>query len=195
MMSPAEELRTGEIQDPEKVSDSCRENSVLVLSEEQAIATARSKPNDALPILIRYAVDDRDNPRNWPKWRKWYITCLVSMLNVFTCVSPSPCMVYYELNRDTGPGAREVSPPVRWGYRKNSESLPRSRRYVCLCTCWAMRLAPYSSLRSRSILGASRSTSCHGSACSSSSSQLLWLLTSAPFSRVGSSPAVPGAHL
>lgn len=92
MMSPAEELRTGEIQDAEKVSDSCRENSTLALSEEQAIATARSKPNDALPILIKYAVDDRDNPRNWPKWRKWYITCLVSMLNVFTYVLQPPCM-------------------------------------------------------------------------------------------------------
>ncbi|KAJ5621126.1 hypothetical protein N7510_005110 [Penicillium lagena] len=84
MMSPTEEPRTDEIQDAEKVSDSCRENSTLVLSEEQAIAMARSKPNDALPILIRYSFDDRDNPRNWPKWRKWYITCLVSMLNVFT---------------------------------------------------------------------------------------------------------------
>jgi hypothetical protein len=86
MMSPAEELRTGEIQDAEKVSDSCRENSMLVLSEEQAIAKARSNSDDALPILITYAIDDHDNPRNWPKWRKWYITCIVSMLNVFTYV-------------------------------------------------------------------------------------------------------------
>lgn len=71
-------------QDAEKTSDSCRENPSLLLSEEQALAKARANPNDAVPILITNGFDDRDNPRNWPKWRKWYITCVVSMLNVFT---------------------------------------------------------------------------------------------------------------
>ncbi|KAJ5344043.1 hypothetical protein MYU51_016777 [Penicillium brevicompactum] len=74
----------GEHQDVEKVTDSRRENSSLLLSEEQALAKARSSPSDALPILVAYGPDDSDNPRNWPKWRKWYITIVVSMLNVFT---------------------------------------------------------------------------------------------------------------
>lgn len=30
--------------------------------------------------------DVQDNPRNWSKGRKWYITCLVCMSNVLTCV-------------------------------------------------------------------------------------------------------------
>lgn len=76
----------GEHQDVEKVTDSRRENSSLLLSEEQALAKARSSPSDALPILVAYGPDDSDNPRNWPKWRKWYITIVVSMLNVFTYV-------------------------------------------------------------------------------------------------------------
>lgn len=74
--------------DAEKVTDTRGENSDLLLSEEQALAKARGNPNDALPIFITYAPDDSDNPRNWPKWRKWYITIVVSMLNVFTYVIP-----------------------------------------------------------------------------------------------------------
>jgi hypothetical protein len=84
-MTPEQDTRP-ELHDVEKVTDSCRENSALVLSEEQALAKARSSPDDALPIVIAYGVDDVDNPRNWPKWRKWYITIVVSMLNVFTYV-------------------------------------------------------------------------------------------------------------
>lgn len=82
----SEEDTRPELHDVEKVTDSRRENSTLVLSEEQALAKARSNPNDALPIIIAYGSNDLDNPRNWPKWRKWYITIVVSMLNVFTYV-------------------------------------------------------------------------------------------------------------
>ncbi|KAJ5706566.1 hypothetical protein N7488_006367 [Penicillium malachiteum] len=74
----------GVAHDVEKTSDSFRESSSLVLSEEQALAKARNSPNEALPIFITFGVDDHDNPRNWPKWRKWYISIFVSMLNVFT---------------------------------------------------------------------------------------------------------------
>lgn len=80
-----EKAPADEQQDVEKGTDACRENSPLLLSEDQALAKARSSPNDALPILITYGPNDGDNPRNWPKWRKWYITIVVSMLNVFTC--------------------------------------------------------------------------------------------------------------
>jgi hypothetical protein len=82
----------GEHQDAEKITDSCRESSNLLLSEEEALVKARGNPNDALPIIITYGPQDPDNPRNWPKWRKWYITILVSMLNVFTYVNHHRCV-------------------------------------------------------------------------------------------------------
>lgn len=88
-MAPHEKVMPGdEVLDAERITDSFRESSTLVLSEEQALAKARSSLNEALPIFVTYAFDDQDNPRNWPKWRKWYITCLVSMLNVFTYINP-----------------------------------------------------------------------------------------------------------
>lgn len=86
MASPEGEIRCDDRPDTEKVSDSIHESSSLLLSEEQALARARSCPDEALPILITYGFNDHDYPRNWPKLRKWYITCLVSMLNVFTSV-------------------------------------------------------------------------------------------------------------
>lgn len=79
-------MASPDTRDPEKVTDSFRESPTLLLSEDQALAKARSLPQEALPIFLTYAPDDRDNPRNWPRWRKWYITCMVSMLNVFTYV-------------------------------------------------------------------------------------------------------------
>lgn len=65
-----------------------REDTVLLLSEDEALAKARANPDEALNIYVTYAENDRDNPRNWPKWRKWWITCLVSSLNIVTCVPP-----------------------------------------------------------------------------------------------------------
>ena len=89
MTLPGEKTQSDEFQDVEKNTDACRQSRALLLSEEEALEKARSNPNEALPIRITYAVNDRDNPRNWPKWRKWYITCVVSMLNVFTYVNMS----------------------------------------------------------------------------------------------------------
>ncbi|KAJ5649147.1 uncharacterized protein N7484_002870 [Penicillium longicatenatum] len=86
MASPEVEPHLGETRDIEKVSDAFQESgSSLVMNEEQAFAKARANPNEALPILLTYSSNDHDNPRNWPKWRKWYISIFVSMLNVFTC--------------------------------------------------------------------------------------------------------------
>jgi hypothetical protein len=48
---------------------------------------SRKYPKDEEPIWVTFALDDKDNPRNWGAARKWYITCLVSMLNVLTYVS------------------------------------------------------------------------------------------------------------
>lgn len=109
---------SGEL-DIENVTDSCRESSKLLLSEEQAIAKARNHPNDALPILISYSQDDHDNPRNWPKWRKWYITIVVSMLNVFTYAPHPLARLERELNLNTGLGVQEVSPRVPQEFKKN----------------------------------------------------------------------------
>lgn len=72
----------------DKVEDGEVETSVLVLSEADALERARQSPDEALDIHVAYADRDKDNPRNWPKWRKWYITCFVSMLNVVTYVVP-----------------------------------------------------------------------------------------------------------
>ncbi|KAF4158046.1 hypothetical protein CNMCM6936_003680 [Aspergillus lentulus] len=69
----------------QKVEDAHSEDLTLVLSEEQALARARHSPEEALPIRIAFAHDDRDYPRNWGTLRKWYITFFVSMLNVLTC--------------------------------------------------------------------------------------------------------------
>lgn len=82
-------LPAGEMPDAEKVADSFYGALALVLSEEQACAIARSSLNESLFISIYYANGNSENPRNGPKWRKWYIICLVSMRNVFTYGGPN----------------------------------------------------------------------------------------------------------
>ena len=62
MASQPEEPTVGELHDTEKVTNSFQEAPTLVLTEEQALAKARSSPNEALAIFITYAYDDRDNP-------------------------------------------------------------------------------------------------------------------------------------
>lgn len=56
----------------------------LYLSEEEAYLRALSKPNDKRPMYIIYAPGEIDNPRNWAKWKKWYITIIASLANVIT---------------------------------------------------------------------------------------------------------------
>ncbi|KAK6384273.1 hypothetical protein LTR65_009749 [Meristemomyces frigidus] len=58
----------------------------LLLNEEETLARARAHPDDATPMFVTFALHDTDNPRNWPKWKKWYITCFASFLNVITCL-------------------------------------------------------------------------------------------------------------
>lgn len=62
--------------------------SGVLVSEKEALARARNSPGHALPLHIIFAPGDRDNPRCWGFWRKCWITCFVSMLNVVTSVSP-----------------------------------------------------------------------------------------------------------
>lgn len=60
------------------------EKGGLLLDEEQAIARVKAYPDDATPIYLTWAHNDSTNPRNWPKWKKWYITCFASFLNFLT---------------------------------------------------------------------------------------------------------------
>ncbi|KAL1612134.1 hypothetical protein SLS60_000357 [Paraconiothyrium brasiliense] len=57
----------------------------FVLTEEEAFAHAHNHPEDTTPIYIVYSADDKDNPRNWPTWRRYYIGLFASWLNVLTC--------------------------------------------------------------------------------------------------------------
>jgi len=57
----------------------------LWLSEDETLLRARNNPGNEEPIYVTFGPGDRDNPRNWGKARKWYITCFVSFLNVITC--------------------------------------------------------------------------------------------------------------
>ena len=73
-----------ELQHPEQADDEASRK--LTLSESEALAYARTRSKEQLPIHLTFAPNnDRDNPRNWPKWRKWYTRAVVSMLNVLTC--------------------------------------------------------------------------------------------------------------
>lgn len=56
----------------------------VVVSEEQAYKRARTQSEDNSPIYVVFAPDDKDNPRDWGKGKKWYITCFVSFLNIMT---------------------------------------------------------------------------------------------------------------
>lgn len=58
----------------------------VFLSEEEALAKARSNPNSTSPIYVTWSKDDPSNPRNFKPSMKWYITCLVSFTNVLTCL-------------------------------------------------------------------------------------------------------------
>ncbi|KAH8755703.1 major facilitator superfamily domain-containing protein [Diaporthe sp. PMI_573] len=78
------------------------------LSEEEALQHARVHPDDEQPVYLIYSFTDRDNPRNWPRWKKWYITCFVSMLNVLTCL----CAGGYSSGKEELTSNFEVSPEV-----------------------------------------------------------------------------------
>lgn len=191
MTSPGQKT-TDELHDLEKITDTFPQNRTLLLSEEQALARARSNPNDALPILIKYAVNDPDNPRNWPKWRKWYITCVVSMLNVFTYVhvpfSPGRGLSNPSY---TVRGVQGAFPRVLPEYKKSLGYRLRSRLYACLYMFLDTQSALSFSLHSQNTLGVSRFTSYRGSVCSFFSFLWPWPQTLVLFWRVASLQAVP----
>ncbi|KAI7487631.1 MFS general substrate transporter [Hortaea werneckii] len=60
-------------------------DTALLLNEAETMERIRAMPDDATPIFVTFSKHDPDNPREWPKWKKWYITCFASFLNVITC--------------------------------------------------------------------------------------------------------------
>ncbi|CAJ2513986.1 Uu.00g021050.m01.CDS01 [Anthostomella pinea] len=68
----------------ENASDDTSDEKLL-LTEDEAWSRARKRPDVALPIYLIFSPDDKDNPRNWPAWKRWYIGCFVNWLNVLTC--------------------------------------------------------------------------------------------------------------
>ncbi|KAK0660157.1 Efflux pump FUB11 [Lasiodiplodia hormozganensis] len=80
------ESRTSNVDSPSGGFRKEESEGKILLSEEQVLNRARELPDNAEPVYLTFSVDDRDTPRNWPKWKKWYITCFVSMLNVLTCL-------------------------------------------------------------------------------------------------------------
>ena len=119
----------------EEGGDAQRENLVLHLDEQEALELARQSPDDALPIGIKYGEYDRDNPRQWPKWRKWYITIVVSMLNVITYVPLDVHAGVILAANCVGHGAQVASRPAQHRCRKHSASPAKSPRCVSPCTC------------------------------------------------------------
>jgi len=57
-----------------------------VLNEAEALAYARAHPDSTTPIFVTFAKNDLENPREYALWKKWYITCFVSFLNILTCL-------------------------------------------------------------------------------------------------------------
>lgn len=80
------ESRTSNVDSPSGGFRKEESDSKILLSEDQVLNRARELPDSSEPVYLTFSVDDKDVPRNWPKWKKWYITCFVSMLNVLTCV-------------------------------------------------------------------------------------------------------------
>lgn len=56
----------------------------IILSEAEAYERARAHPEEKKPLYVNFAPNDVDNPRNWTKAKKWYVTCFVCLLNILT---------------------------------------------------------------------------------------------------------------
>ncbi|EMC96654.1 hypothetical protein BAUCODRAFT_89803 [Baudoinia panamericana UAMH 10762] len=60
----------------------------LLLNEDEVLARARdmSRTGANVPLFVTFHKHDKENPRNFPPWKKWYITCFASFLNIITCL-------------------------------------------------------------------------------------------------------------
>lgn len=83
-MASDQEKHLSDSSDKGDVEHLNKPDSKLALSEEEALARSKADPESMLPIYLTFAPNDTDNPRNWAWWKKWYITCFASMLNVVT---------------------------------------------------------------------------------------------------------------
>lgn len=78
--------------DPEKTAvDS---GNKLVLSEEESRTHIDNHPEDKTPLFVCFARDDKDNPRNFPAGKKWYITITAAWLNVVLSMAVSRYVLY-----------------------------------------------------------------------------------------------------
>lgn len=60
-----------------------------LVNEEEALARVRAQPDSTDPIWITFSVGDRENPRSFPRWKKWYITAMVSYYNFLASTGAS----------------------------------------------------------------------------------------------------------
>jgi len=134
----------------------------FVLTEEEAFAHAHAHPEDTTPIYIVYSVDDKDNPRNWPTWRRYYIGLFASWLNVLTCWCAG----------SISSGAGQIQ--QEFGVSGELTTLLLARRYCWLYMSWGSPLGRLCSLRYQNTLVAARCTWCLGlsSSCFSYQSPL-----------------------
>jgi len=47
-------------------------DEVFWLDEDETIARVKAFPNESNPIFLTWKRDDPSNPRQWPKWKRWY---------------------------------------------------------------------------------------------------------------------------
>lgn len=57
-------------QDMEKTAS---EDKKITLAEDAALTHARTFTKDRTPLHISFGPDDKDNPRNFSRARKWYM--------------------------------------------------------------------------------------------------------------------------
>lgn len=170
---------------PSGLKGSATEAKTL-LSEEQALERARQDPNDTEPIYITYGIDDHDNPRNWPKWKKWYITCFASFLNVLTSVTNDQFSRLLMLTSCPAVSVQVAYPPGPKTLPTSSMCPAKSRLSASPCTFSASPLDQYCSLLCPNTMVVIRSTSYHGFSSSYSRFPWLWHQTLGPYSSADS---------
>lgn len=82
--SPTKSNNGGDRDDNLETGGVVHDEGRLILTEDEALDRARKYPKDKEPIYLCYSTTDRDNPRNWTKGKRWWVTCLVCWFNVLT---------------------------------------------------------------------------------------------------------------
>ncbi|KAK4496830.1 hypothetical protein PRZ48_012814 [Zasmidium cellare] len=61
----------------------------ILCNEEEAFARIRAEADSPVPICITFSHNDPENPRHFPRWKKWYIVGLVSYFNLISSLGAS----------------------------------------------------------------------------------------------------------